>query len=291
MGMGFIALLLPVCASTAGANGLPEPLKAALVSGGKVNSVEINTAEALFDGQTIALADGRVLRLASISTPLRPLGVPDIEPWPAVDAARQGLASILKSSDPGISLYYDKERSDRHGNIVAHAETSSGIWLQQALLQAGWARVRTTPQNFAGAENLYAAEGAARDVRRGLWADAYYRVRCAADHRDIADGFQVVAGRVVDVASVRNIIYLNFGASWRADFTIKITGGARRKLGFEQAPEHLIGEVIEVRGVVFRENGPMIDLDHRAALRLPGELVQDIDVANKKGCPVGDRTP
>lgn len=311
--LGFVALMLPPGPQASAQmlvsadDGMPDALRKALVSGGAAELAQpdggATSKLGAIDGQSLHLADGRVLRLASIVAPLRPLGVADPQPWPSADTARAGLQSILASSGAKLRLHYDKERSNRHGQIVAHAETAArhgsknggGIWLQRALLRAGWARVRTTPRNFAGAAQLYAAEDVARRSARGLWADGYYRVRCAAYHRDIGEGFQVVVGRVVDVASVRNITYINFGASWRADFTIRIKGGARRKVGLENPPEHLVGELIEVRGVVFQENGPMIDLDHRAALRLPDdlpdEIAEDRRRVRKTGCPVGAGHP
>jgi hypothetical protein len=58
---------------------------------------------------------------------------------------------------------------------------------------------------------LLKAEDEARTAKRGLWADAFYRVRTSdALGRDIGT-FQLVEGKVAAVAVRRNRVYVNFG--------------------------------------------------------------------------------
>jgi micrococcal nuclease len=75
--------------------------------------------------------------------------------------------------------------------------------------------------------------------------------------------FQLVEGRVIDVATVRNRTYLNFGADWRRDFTISIAPKDRRrfrKSGVD--PMSYKGQRIRVRGWLKSYNGSMIDVTH-----------------------------
>ena len=93
--------------------------------------------------------------------------------------------------------------------------------------------------------------------------DRWYAIRAAADlSRDIGS-FQLVEGRVVDVADVRGTVYLNFGADWRSDFTIKVAKRSRKS--FDAADfdlQALEGRIVCVRGWIDAYNGPMIETTH-----------------------------
>jgi hypothetical protein len=106
-------------------------------------------------------------------------------------------------------------------------------------------------------------EKAARAGRRGLWAEAFYRVRRDTETPQLIDSFQLVEGRPRKVDKVAGRIYLNFGLDWRDDFTIAIPA-AGAKL-FAQAglkPESLVGRALRVRGWIKSRNGPMIEATH-----------------------------
>lgn len=230
------------------------------------------------DGDTLRLDDGRALRLIGIQAPKLPLERPDFEPWPLADAARTHLQELTAGAR--VTLYFGEARRDRYGRLLAHLVRDDGLWLQAAMLEAGLARVYTFADNRLGVEALYAAEDTARAKGAGIWADAFYRVRCAADLDGEGgaappEGFQIIQGRVVDAADVRGTIYLNFGPNYRSDFTIRIQPRQRRAFAgqpwFEAGPDSLDGAIVEVRGWLFTENGPMIDLDHPEPLRFLGE--------------------
>jgi micrococcal nuclease len=72
----------------------------------------------------------------------------------------------------------------------------------------------------------------------------------------------IVRGTVVRVAPTERYLYLNFGADWRRDFTVRVRRaelkGALAGLGVEG----LAGRSIEVRGVVLEAGGPLIELSH-----------------------------
>jgi hypothetical protein len=101
-----------------------------------------------------------------------------------------------------------------------------------------------------------------------------FRVRDAAD-LDSLDGllysFQIVEGRVEDVAESRGRIYLNFGEDWRTDFTATVAPSDRDSFSGSgiQLPD-LEGRAIRVRGWLERRNGPMIDVTHPEQIELVG---------------------
>lgn len=251
---------------------LPDDLRE--IDAGHVVSAE--------DGQTLRLQDGRILRLAGIQAPQPPLGWQAGEPgriWRRSADATATLDALAKGR--GISLYGPGRTlvSDRHDRLLAQAVRDDGLWLQGALLVAGMAWVYTTsPGAGRASENdalvgaLYAAEDLARLAGLGIWADPYYAVRCAGDLNNATDAVRVVQGRILAVADINGALYLNFGADWRRDFTIRVERRDRRRLGWSKKPlmldgAALQGALMEVRGWVYWFNGPAIDLDHGARLR------------------------
>ena len=73
----------------------------------------------------------------------------------------------------------------------------------------------------------------------------------------------LVRGRVQRVARAQDFVYLNFGDDWRSDFTVRVE--ARQAVRFARAGlelKALEGRNVEVRGLLFQTNGPMIDLTH-----------------------------
>ena len=175
--------------------------------------------------------------------------------------------------DP-VALYYGGLRRDRHGRALAHvavhrhwpiSELGDGRWLQQAMLEAGLARVYSFADNRAVVAELLAFEASARAAGRGIWAHPYYRIRTPATVAGDVGSFQLVEGRVAAAAKVRGRLYLNFGDDWRQDFTITVA--PRNRPLFEAAweigdIERMVGRGLRVRGWIESYNGPMIEATH-----------------------------
>ncbi len=117
---------------------------------------------------------------------------------------------------------------------------------------------------------MLALERTARVARRGLWADPAFAPRSALRVADAIGSFQIVQGRVLRVAPTDDYIYLNFGADWRSDFTVRLR---RAELDgrFAQAGLDVLalgGRRIEVRGLVLEAGGPLIELSHPEQIQL-----------------------
>lgn len=219
------------------------------------------TVARVLDGDTVELADGRVLRLAGIRAAKVPMGHAAGEGWPLADAATAALRRLARGRR--LSLAFPARRVDRHGRIVAQAGLPDGTWLQDALLRRGLARVNTTTDTVARSEAMLAMERDARQAGRGIWAHPRYRVRTRHEVRAHIGSFQIVRAKVRDVARVRGRVYLNFGQDWREDFTVSLTPSVRRR--FESAGvdvESYKGRIVRVRGWVESYNGPIIAVTH-----------------------------
>ncbi len=235
--------------------GAADGVLAQLAVGERATVVDI------VDGDTVRLDDGWQVRLVGVQAPKQPLGRKNFKKWPLADEAKSVLEALLLNRE--VVLAYGGQRVDRHGRRLAHLFLADGTWIQGELLLAGMARVYSFPDNRAVVAEMLAAEGSARRARAGIWGDQWYAVR-AADGlaRDIGS-FQLVEGRVVDAADVRGTVYLNFGADWRSDFTVKVAKRSRKS--FDAAGvglQALEGRIVRVRGWLDEYNGPMIVATH-----------------------------
>lgn len=213
------------------------------------------------DGDTIVLKDGSQVRLVGIQAPKLPLGRPNFPTWPLAEDAKAALERLVDGK--AVDMRYGGARRDRHGRHLAQLYTPDGTWVQGALLAGGFARVYSFPDNRAVVGEMLALEGQARAHRRGIWADPFYRVLTPDEAGRHLDTFQLVEGKVQNVAVVRGRAYLNFGADWRTDFTVAIEPAdlrAFRDAGLD--PRVLEGRRVRVRGWLKSMNGPMIQATH-----------------------------
>lgn len=237
----------------------------------------VRSVTRIIDGETVALDDGTELRLVGVLAP-RAIDV-GAEPgaWPLETAVRRKLHALLLGES--IELAFGGERLDRYGRLQAHAflvEAGGGRrWVQGELIGQGLARAYTLAGNRACARELLAAEQPARAARRGLWAEAAYRIRRADKPAELLRyraTFQVVEGRIVRVAELRSRIYLNFGRNWRRAFSASLRRDERYLLGEHSVrPRDLEGKLVRVRGWIEQRRGaPVIDLSAAGGLEVPG---------------------
>jgi endonuclease YncB( thermonuclease family) len=217
---------------------------------------------AVLDGRTLALMDGREVRLAAIE-------VPDAEP-----GGRLALEKMLGSR--AVTLKRLGDDKDRHGRLLAHVfATDDTRSIQQAMLAAGYARVAARVGDAACARQLLSAEQAARAASRGLWSDAAYAPRQVDDPAAVLaerGRFTVVEGKVVSVRESGGTIYVNFGRRWSEDFTATVL--KRNERGFAAAGldlKTLAGRTVRLRGVIEERGGPWIELNRPEQVEILSE--------------------
>jgi endonuclease YncB( thermonuclease family) len=250
---------------SASALALAQPLERHLLPCPGLEAGPTRTVTRVIDGETVALDDGAELRLMGALAP-RASDV-GAEPglWPMEVAARAELRALLLGRT--IEIAFGGERTDRHGRLQAHAfwrDAGRLSWAQGYMLEQGLARAYVAAGNRACGGELLAAEREARAARRGLWGEAAYQVRRAdrtAELRRYAGSFQVIEGRLVRIAEVRGLIYLNFAADWRRGFSVSVRRSDRGLLGdFSPRPKALTGLRVRVRGWIERRSSLLIDL-------------------------------
>lgn len=206
---------------------------------------------AVIDARSFRLQDGREVRLAGI------------EPVGSEEASRaSALAAIIAGRD--VKLSGEDDTPDRYGRQPAFVHVDgAGTLVQGVLLAQGEALVSAAVADKDCAGVLMAAEAAARQARRGTWADPA-AIKNAESSGDILAGigrFTVVEGKVLSVRQAGATTYLNFGRNWTRDFAVTIS---RRMLpAFETAGirlKSLENRRIRVRGWVEARGGPRIEV-------------------------------
>jgi len=207
---------------------------------------------AVIDGVTLALADGRELRLADIETP------PTRGEAALARRAKDAFAGLVTGVP--LELRYGGVETDRHGRVVAQL-FAGGRWVQRELVRRGLARVHGSADARVGLSELLAAEAAARTARRGLWRRPFFAVRTPEDAARDAGSFQIVEGTVADTAFAGGSVRVNFGPDWRTAFSLRIGGDALkrcREAGLD--PMQLAGARLRVRGFIDGTQRPTIEI-------------------------------
>lgn len=229
---------------------------------------QASTVQQIIDGDTLVLASGREVRMVGIQAPKLPLGRPHFEKWPLADEAKQTLEGFALGQQ--VVPFYGSTETDRHNRSLAHLQTLSSVWLQQAMLRAGMARVYSFPDNRLAIAPLLQAEKMAREEGKGIWAHPFYQVR---DALKLAKGkvpvgqFLLVEGRVSGVTHRYEKTFINFEEDWRTDFSLELPAKNRHLFATENQEEKaalsaLEGQRVRVRGWISKKNGPMMRLTH-----------------------------
>ena len=205
---------------------------------------------AVLSGDTLVLDGQETVRLAGIVAPGGDA--------PYAEAAREALSRLAKGRR--VALFFGGARKDALGRTVAQVQDAeTRRWIEGALLDAGDARVRTTPDDHAPAAPMLAREAQARTARRGLWTIPMYEVRLPGELGYDDGGFTVLEGRAVRVGEGRGAVYVDFSEDWRSAVSLSIPAAALRD--FRTAGLNVFGlqgRLIRVRGVL-RNNRLTVD--------------------------------
>jgi len=226
----------PVFAAVPGCAGPAE------ISRARIIRVEQNGA--------MILSDGRAMLLEGIRLPA---GDSDRAPRRHADQARATL--LVLARDGQVTGRAVPPKQDRYDRVRVQGFTDT-MWLQQALLEQGLARVAIAPDRTECATQLLGFESAARAARRGLWAESAYRVRGNSDdwRRDVGT-FQLIEGRITRVSERDGRLLLDFSGDGRSGLLVVVAGDDRRIFRQGGDPVALEGRAVRVRGVVQQVDG------------------------------------
>jgi endonuclease YncB( thermonuclease family) len=203
----------------------------------------------VIDVRTLRLSDGNVIRLAGI------------EPIANSSGPTNDLFALASGRD--VTLYGESDMPDRYGRQPAFVFVDPAApSLQAQLLANGAALASGAISDKACAAELAAAEGLARRLKRGIWAQTNVIKNAESPGDILADvgRFGVVEGRVLSVRQAGTVTYVNFGRRWTEDFAVTVS--RRMIAAFETAGimlKSLERRHIRVRGWIERRGGPRIE--------------------------------
>ncbi len=161
----------------------------------------------MIDGDTVALRDGRTLRIIGVNA--AEISSDDVRVRALAISARDRLRVWLAREGNSVNLRFDEQRRDKYGRLLAHAFVSDGtsvaVWLQDQ----GLATALTVPPNVWNQRCYGAAEADARARGLGLWHLPEYQVVEAATVRAGTRGYRWVRGRVEHLGRSDRTIWLD----------------------------------------------------------------------------------
>jgi len=140
------------------------------------------TVRRVIDGDTIELADRRLVRYIGIDAPeARRRARPGDREWRAGEGDRwveepQPFSRVATTANrhlvegKRVRLEYDVQTHDRFGRVLAYVYAGE-VLVNEELLRQGVAQLLTIPPNVRHAERFQAAVSDARRAQRGLWRD------------------------------------------------------------------------------------------------------------------------
>lgn len=248
--MRVVTAFLFAAVSAAAPAGAVEPPAGAAI-GERVQAVEA------IDGATLRLADERTLRLANLVVPLPDLDRAGRRIDAAADRARAQLEALALGE---LGLIGGPAAVDRYRRLVGHA-VAGARWVQGEMVAQGLARVGVDAATRPFAAALLALEAQARAARHGFWADGTFRVLPAEAPGRFDEGFAILEGRVVAVATRAGVTELGFGAERQRSLRVSVVAGQRaafRAAGVD--PPRLMGATLRVRGVLRYFGGPAMEV-------------------------------
>lgn len=235
---------------------LPFPLNG-------LKSQSSKTVQTIVNATTLTMGDNSIIRLDGILIPDQ--YTPNNQDSPI---HTQALTLIEEHfAGKSVRAYYDRALreppKDRSRHLLAQlVNDKDNIWAQKLLLETGLAVYWPSETTASIASYLRAYENVARTGKIGLWANEQYTPRTPENVKANSFQMQIVEGKPTRIATVRDMIYVNFGQNWREDFTVNIPQNLRKAFAKHgEKPISWQGKLLRIRGFVEDYNGPMIKID------------------------------
>jgi endonuclease YncB( thermonuclease family) len=221
----------------------------------------------VIDGDTVKLADNKIVRYIGLDTPElhKRVGEDWVDnPEPFGEEAKQFNESLVKGKS--VSLVLDVEQKDKYGRLLAYCFVDN-IFVNERILEEGLGMLYTRPPNVRYTEILVAAQKKARENQKGLWQGENFIY--AKDAYKYINQMATVEGRVIKVAESSNVVYLNFGKNYKDDFTVVIfRSDLPSFIAAGISPARFKDKVVQVTGKIKEYNGPEIIVRHPSQIEI-----------------------
>jgi len=190
----------------------------------------------VYDGDTFKTRNGEKIRLLNLNTP--EIQHRDNRAQVGGNKAAAALKTLILGKQ--VRLSFDKEKKDRYGRTLAHVWMQNGLWVNQYMIEKGYAHVYTFEPNTRWVKKLLQAEHIAQREKRGIWATKRFKLLNSKKlNAKFIGQFRVVQGKVDSVKKW----------SFRTGkLHVSIVKKARKL--FRRPPALRLGQVITIRGKV-----------------------------------------
>ncbi len=128
-------------------------------------AMDAHHTKRVVDGDTLLLDNDQFVRYIGINAPEVQHGNRQTEPFGT--EAKNYNARLVKNRE--IYLVYDQETADRHGRELAYVYTRENIFINQMMLEQGWAYCLYKPPNLRFHALFLKAQRLAMQCQRGMW--------------------------------------------------------------------------------------------------------------------------
>jgi len=218
---------------------------------------------AVIDGDTIKLADKRIIRIIGIDTP--ELGRRGNPGEAFAKTSKKRLAELIRKNNYEVELDFDQQHKDRYKRDLAYVRLEDGRDVSEILLQEGLATLLLIPPNVSRADVYARAEKKAREQRLKIWNKADKQPRQAKKLTGEETGYHIIQGKVSKLKVTR----YNYWLTLDNRLTVKLTRKDARLYFKNLKPEKLRNIKIELRGILYSYKGQQrLRLRHSAYIKL-----------------------
>ncbi len=228
-----------------------------LSCGAAPNYSNIKVIEVI-DGDTIKLSNGKLLRYIGMDTPeirIKKGGKFVYSPQPFSLESKDFNSKLVQGKH--VKVEFDVEKKDIYGRLLGYCFVD-GVLVNSELIKKGYAVLYSRPPNIKYADEFVKNQKQARAGKKGLWAD--YEVISHLKAREYINQIKGVRGKVLNTYRSKKCTFLNFGKTWKTDFTVVIFNNVLDSF-YEKdinPVNYYRGKIVEVTGRVREYNGPEI---------------------------------
>jgi micrococcal nuclease len=225
----------------------------------------------VIDGDTVRLANGKLLRYIGIDTPeikIKKHNHFTYAPQPYALEAKKINKQLVENKF--VRVEFDIQKTDVYGRVLGYCFVDD-IFVNAKLLEDGFAVLYTVPPNVKYADTFVKMQRKAREAKNGLWG-AYETITAEEASRHL-NQIRTVKGQVKRIRQTKRCVVLGFGDSQKGGFTAVIFKNSLA-LFYDKGIDPLVyykGKIVEVTGKIKQYYGPEIIVNAPADIQIIDE--------------------
>ena len=222
-----------------------------LVAVADAGQTRSGTVLKVFDGDTVELTSGEIIRLLGIDSPESNSRNRQILSQPFYRQARDALVALVDKKR--VVLTESARLVGPYGRTLAYLHLPDGTDVQLKMLQGGYAMMTAYPPDLGHLDNYAAAESEARQRRAGMWDEPYFSVLPLAQGIPKKDGPVRVSGIITSVSLTGKNIKIIIGER----LTLHITHAAWNRFWRDADAQNWIGKPAVAQGRIKSKTAKM----------------------------------